>query len=328
MTYQVSQAPHPDAPDLTAVTLASEDGKLTIMFVPGAGMVGSSMRSDGEEMLGQRGGLAAYRTTGKTFGIPLLAPWANRLVTRNFEDVELVTEGTPGVHNDANGLPIHGLLAGREFTITRCEAVDSGADEGAWLVAELDFSSDRSEFPAFPFPHRIEVSVRVVHARVEIQTTIEATGDVRVPIAFGWHPYFAPPGADRQDWTLSRPFVHSVILDDWSVPTGEVERIPVSVDVLGDPQEGGLTYDNLFAEVPPGTRCFLAGGRHRITLTYDSGYPYAVLFAPADQALVAIEPMTAPTDPLSGNFEIRAVEPGAKFCAQFTIHVTPTGVGA
>ena len=42
-------------------------------------MVGSSL-ADGEvEFLGQRRGLHAYVTTGRTMGIPILYPWANRL---------------------------------------------------------------------------------------------------------------------------------------------------------------------------------------------------------------------------------------------------------
>lgn len=324
--YSVSNAPHPDAPDLTAYTLSSDAAGLAITFVPGAGMVGTSLIEDGAEVLGQRGGLAKYRAQGSTFGIPLLAPWANRLVAKEFEGVALVTEGTPGVHPDSNGLPIHGLLAGKEFTVTRNEAVDAGEGEGAWLVAELDFSADRPEFPAFPFPHIIEVSVRAVHSRVEIKTTVKATGELNVPVAFGWHPYFAPPGADRQDWTLSKPFVHHVELNDEFYPTGDVVREPVEVGVLGDPLDGGLVFDDLFAEVPLGTKAFLEGGNRRITLTYDDGYPYAVLFAPPDQALVAIEPMTAPTDPLSGHFPIRSVAPGESFSAQYSVHVTPSGV--
>ena len=38
-----------------------------------------SLTHRGEELLGQRGGLPAYRERGATFGIPLLHPWANRL---------------------------------------------------------------------------------------------------------------------------------------------------------------------------------------------------------------------------------------------------------
>lgn len=324
-TYEVTSAPHPEVSELTAITLSSPDA-FDITFVPKAGMVGCSMRHQGEELLGMRGGLQAYRESGKTFGIPLLAPWANRLEAKEFNGIELVTDGTFGVHLDANGLPIHGVLAGCKYwEVTRQEAIADGPDAGAWLVAQNEFGPDRKAFPAFPFPLRLEITVHVKGTSATITTSVTATGDRDVPVAFGWHPYFAPPGGDRQDWTISKPFTSHVLLDDRCVPTGEVERVPVEVDVLGDPANGGITFDDLFANVPEGTKAWIEGGNRRITLSYDSGYEYAVLFAPPDQALVAIEPMTAPTDPLAGHFPIKSVAPGETYSATYSIHVSPSG---
>lgn len=324
VTYFVTTAPHPDCTAIDVITLTSPT-ELSIGFAPTAGMVGVSMKHSGEELLGQRAGLGQYIASGKTFGIPLLAPWANRLEVAEFAGTVLHTAGTPGVHSDGNGLPIHGLLAGcPDWRVTTAVADQSGAE----LRATLDFTEDRPEFPAFPFPHRLTVTVALVGSTVTVTTAIEATGDVDVPVAFGWHPYFAPPGGDRGDWTVSKPFVHHLVLDERCVPTGEVQREPVEVDVLGDPSNGGRTYDDLFCNVPAGTQAWVEGGKHRITMSYDEGYPYAVLFAPADQPLVAIEPMTAPTDPLAGHFPIRSVAPGETFSATYSIHVTPSGVSA
>lgn len=327
-SYTVTQAPHPDYPDLTAVTLASSED-FAVTFIPDAGMVGSSMVHRGDELLGMRAGLGPYLEAGKTFGIPLLAPWANRLVASSFDGITLATDDTPGVHLDGNGLPIHGLLAGSKgWVITRCEAVDEGPELGAWLSAQLDFNSGRPEFPAFPFPHTLAVTVHLSRTRVQIETSVEPTTDQEVPIAFGWHPYFAPPGRDRQDWAVAKPFTHHVTIDDRCIPTGEVERQPVTLDLLGDAANGGLVYDDLFCDVSEGTKAWVEGGGRRITLQYDSGYPYAVLFAPPDQALVAIEPMTAPTDPLAGHFPIRTAKPGLKSSAIFSIVVTAAGTDA
>ncbi len=326
--YEVAANPHPDFPDLTTYTLSSPDD-VTVTFIPGAGMVGSSLTHDDAELLGMRAGLAAYRKSGKTFGIPLLAPWANRLEHKVFDGIELVTDGTPGVHRDANGLPIHGLLAGcPDWRITRAEVGGEGEDAGAWLVADLDFNASRPEFPAFPFPHLLTVAVHLIDSKVEVWTSVTATGELEVPIAFGWHPYFAPPGGDRQDWTVSKPFTHRLKLDGRFVPTGEVKRGPVEVNTLGDPDDGGISLDDLFADVVPGTTAWIEGGKRRITLSYDFGYDYAVLFAPKDQPLVAIEPMSAPTDPLSGHFPIKTALPGQTYTARYGIHVTPSGVSA
>ena len=64
-------------------------GELEATFHPELGMVGSSLRHRGEELLGQRGGLAKYASAGSSFGIPLLHPWANRLGSWEYGQVKL-----------------------------------------------------------------------------------------------------------------------------------------------------------------------------------------------------------------------------------------------
>ena len=65
--------------ELPTITLRDPSSSLTATFVPTAGMICTSLSDDGVELLGQRRGLQAYVTTGKTMGIPILYPWANRL---------------------------------------------------------------------------------------------------------------------------------------------------------------------------------------------------------------------------------------------------------
>jgi aldose 1-epimerase len=117
---------------LSALTLASpEAGGIEAAFVPGAGMVGCSLRHRGEELLGQRGGLRAYIAERKTMGIPLLYPWANRLARRRFSlaDQQIVIDprSTP-VRLDPDGLPMHGLLsAASGWRVKRHEPMEDGA---------------------------------------------------------------------------------------------------------------------------------------------------------------------------------------------------------
>src|SRR5213592_4179965 len=96
-----------------ALTITAPSGELEAAFVPGAGMVGCSLRHRGEELLGQRGGLRTYVAERSTMGIPLLHPWANRLARTRFSvagrDVDLDSPSLP-MSLDPNGLPIHGLL--------------------------------------------------------------------------------------------------------------------------------------------------------------------------------------------------------------------------
>ena len=108
MTAEVVERRFQDTP---AIELRS--GELRATFVPGVGMTGVSLRHDGREYLALPGGVAALRA-GHTGGLPLLAPWANRLASRR-----LPRRGrrrrppAAKLSTDDNGLPIHGLLVGR-----------------------------------------------------------------------------------------------------------------------------------------------------------------------------------------------------------------------
>src|SRR4051812_6490850 len=89
-------------------------GDWSAEFLPELGVGGVSLRHRDVELLSLRRGLDSYRQ-GKTIGIPLLAPWANRLSRRRFalEGAEVDLDRSPLVHEDAHGLPNHGTMAAR-----------------------------------------------------------------------------------------------------------------------------------------------------------------------------------------------------------------------
>ena len=297
------------------VTLASPD-ELEATFVPGAGMVGCSLRDRGQELLGRRGGLEAWVAKGSSFGIPLLYPWANRLggFSYAFGGREVRLPDDPAaLHLDGGGLPIHGLLfAAPDWKVVRCGPEPGGAS----LAARLDFGADPRRLELFPFPHTVELAVRLAGLRLEVATTVRAVGPVPVPVAFGWHPYLAPPGAPRSAWEISFPPVQHLPVDARQVPTGEREDAPVAPGPLG-----GRTFDDGYAGVPPGTACSVSDGVRRITVELVDGYPFAQLYAPADPGVVCFEPMTAPANALISGDGLRAVEPGDSFSASFSIVV-------
>src|SRR5437762_81119 len=104
-------------------------------------MVGCSLKHAGEELLGQRGGLARYESTRVEFG----------------------------AHPE--------LLEG------------------------------------FPYPHELRLDVGLRGATLTIRTTLTPTGNLAVPMSFGFHPYLTLPDADRSDWHVELP-VRSRLLTD------------------------------------------------------------------------------------------------------------------
>ena len=299
-------------PEFEPVTLRDPSSDLTATFVPAAGMIGTSLADGDDEFLGQRRGLDAYITAGKTMGIPILYPWANRLSGSEYESngaVVTLTPGRGGVRADDNGLPIHGVLAaysGWQIT-ARTENT---------LTATVDFGATPELLAAFPFPHVLTQTVTLTDRRLTIETTVTPTASAPVPLCFGYHPYFTIPGVPRDQWELTSPTMRHLPVDDRGIPTGKHE------DWTGGAQSlESVTYDDGFDEVPDGAVFSLAGGGRRVDVTFETGYPAAQLFAPGTDSLVAIEPMAAPTDSLRrGGY--RSALPGQPATARFSISVT------
>jgi aldose 1-epimerase len=300
---------------LAVSTLSSADLEAT--FVPGAGMVGCSLRHRGEEVLGQRGGLSRYVAERGTMGIPLLHPFANRLASRRFSvagrQVVLEPGGPPGTMDDG-GLPIHGLVAADAGWVVCHERTSR---DGASIVAVLDFGARDDLMAAFPFPHEVRLEASVAGSTLTLATTVTPTGDVPVPVSFGFHPYLRLPGVDRADWEVSIPVRERLVLDARMLPTGAREAVRVPAGPLA-----ARTFDDAYTAPPNDEPFVLQGGGRRIELAFDAGYRYAQVFAPAIDDVVAFEPMTAPTNALvDGGPELPLVPPGESFRATFSVTV-------
>jgi galactose mutarotase-like enzyme len=284
-----------------ALTLA---GDIEVRFAPHAGMVGFSLTHGGDELLGQRSGLEAYIERGKTLGIPLLYPWANRLARERFEVAgrEVVLDDAPS--RDPNGLPIHGLLAAAPGWLVE-------ESDGQRLVAAFDFG----ERPGFPFAHGLRFDARVDGAKLTVTFTVLANAGAPVPVSFGFHPYMQLPNVERRDWEIEVPVKERLVLDDRGIPTGEREPAEIASGPLGE-----RTFDDAFTAPPDGAPFVLSGGGRSIELKFEGGYSYSQLFAPPDSDVVAFEPMTAPTNALVTG-EVRVLEPGEEYEAAFSIEV-------
>jgi aldose 1-epimerase len=302
---------------MAALTLESEAaGGIVATFVPEAGMIGCSLRAGGEELLGQRGGLAKYVGAGSTMGIPFLHPWANRLGASRFEvagrAVDLDRPGLP-LKRDGAGLPIHGLLtASGGWVVER----HLETDDGGVLAAGFDFGAHVLLMEAFPFAHTVELVAELAGAELTIATTVRAGAEGPVPISFGFHPYLRLPGAPRSEWVLEAPVSERLELDDRGLPTGAREPVAITPAPLADRH-----YDDAFLAPPAGQPFALEGGGRRLELRLDEGYPFSQIYAPADTDAVAIEPMTAPTNALLSGEDLRVIAPGDTFTASFSIRV-------
>jgi galactose mutarotase-like enzyme len=281
-----------------AVALHSRDGALEATFLPSLGMVCSSLRHDGEELLEQRDGPEAYAERGSTFAIPLLHPFANRLFGFEYEvggQRVTIDRDSPLVHIDGpTGWPIHGLLAASPHWALREPATPQR------IEAELDFGAHPDLLALFPFPHRLEFVGQLDVSRLRIRLTVTPTSERPVPISFGFHPWLTLPGSAREGWSIEMP----VRGHDLSGPLGD------------------RTYDDPFEELTPSPVFAVADTRRRIAVEFGDAYTVAQVYAPQASQFICFEPMTAPVDALRSGRGLRWAQPGAPFSAEFAVSVS------
>ncbi len=299
---------------LPAWVLHDDAADLHATWVPGAGMLGASLVHHGQELLWQGAGAGAYAQTRAFMGVPFLHPWANRLdhfgYSAGGHDVKL-DPASPLLLLDDNGLPIHGLLIASPLWSVLEAAADG---EGARLVAGLDFE-DRDLLAAFPFPHRVEMTVRLSASALEVRIVLTATGDRPVPVSFGFHPYLQLPGLPRARWQVALPVRRRELFDDHGLPTGATEPVdPISGPI------GERTWDDGFDRLHRPASFEVRGGQRKLLVEFVDGYPVAQIFAPPGQEYLCIEPMTAPVNALAGpDRELAWVQPGQRHSASFRI---------
>lgn len=288
-------------------------GELRAVFLPGLGMTGVSLRLGRSEFLALPGGVDVLRH-GHTAGLPLLAPWANRLGARRYRAAGVSVDlGALELQTDDNGLPIHGVMVGwPSWEITSARARNGVARLAATTLVDV---------PAFPFPHRLELTVAAHDDRLVVDTTIVPTGRRQVPIAFGWHPYLRVPGSPRARWQLQLPARDHLLLDARGLPTGEAAHVPAERAPLAR-----RTFDDLYALGRARRLAFTGDDGAGIEIRCGASYPYAQVWAPPGQRFAALEPMTAPTDALR-RATAPLVAPGDAFTARFELRPTTGSAG-
>jgi aldose 1-epimerase len=301
---------------LASTHLSDPAFALEAEFAPHSGMICASLRHRGDQLLAQNAGLEAYSQRGKTMGIPLLYPWANRLAAFDYSAggrAVSLPHDPARIALDDNGLPIHGVIGGR---IAWELASPPGAGAGA-LSARLSWSEQRRElFELFPFRHELEYQASLSEGRLTITVTVSACGDDAVPVAFGFHPYLTLPGSPREAWLVELPAMRHLALDAEQIPLGPGEALAPQRFVLAERE-----FDDGFDAVAEAARFSVTGGERRITLEFLEGYPCAQVYAPRAGQFICFEPMTASTNALRSGVGLRLLSPGESHRSSFSVSV-------
>lgn len=292
------------------VTISSPGAETSASFVPALNMVCCSLVHRGVERLALRRGLDTYAQLGKTMGIPLLYPWANRLEHFGYQAAGkkvILPEGDGRIPLDGQGLPIHGVLP----SLLRWELL--AGSNGSALDARLAWSSSEL-LELFPYLHEARLHVEVSDGELVIATTVHATGEDRVPVSFGYHPYLRVGPVPRDAWEVELAATRRLRLDERGIPTGEREPVPEPRVRLA-----GESCDAAFDGLSSPARFRVVAGESQMSVTFRAGYEFAQVFAPAEEDFICFEPMSAASNALNSGDGLRILAPGEEHRAAFAV---------
>jgi aldose 1-epimerase len=240
----------------------------------------------------------------------LLAPWVNRVRNGNYSfqgrNYQLpITEPTLGN-------AIHGFLARKPFEIIEKKVIDNQAK----LVLQHSYTGD---YPGFPFPFDFQLTYELhTNGHFFIRFGIKNTGEHQMPFAIGWHPYFTFPDADLSDLEISFSPQSKFLSDSQMIPLREeMVEYTEPVDLAKE------SLDNVFrlreAEFHTTT---LTNKRTHASLCikqHVADFPFLVVYAPENEACIAIEPMTANTDAFNTLDGLKSLGPEDRFSSEVEI---------
>jgi alcohol dehydrogenase (cytochrome c) len=300
------------------VQLRDTTRNTTVSIMPGRGNTVVEMRVNGHNVIQWPGG-----------GIPLLAPWANRLDEEAFyaNGKRYAFDMTLG--NVRAGIPIHGLLQRAD----QWQLIEVKSDAtAAWVSSRLEFSREPAWTRQWPFAHSIEITHRLQDGELEVRTRITNSGSEPMPIAIGFHPYFQLTDSPRDQWTIGVPARTRWLLASNKLPTGETEPItrlfpsPLAARLLEHNLDD--VFSDLARDAAGRATMTVRGTSQRLDVSMGSNYRALVIYAPRDRSFICFEPMAGITNALNlahrGVYkELQHVPPGGVW--QESFWVKPTG---
>jgi aldose 1-epimerase len=319
------------------VHLEDAAARTKVSIAPSVGNVAFEMSVNGTNILRfPYASLDEFRKTPRLSGIPFMGPWANRLDEQAFYANGTRYGFDMGLGNVRGTHPIHGFLS----SAPHWKVIEARADgRAAWVTSRLEVFRQPAWMAQFPFAHALEMTYRLERGELEVSLKIENLSAEPMPVAVGFHPYFALSDSPRDDWTIAIGARTEWLLSPEKLPTGETRPIE---QLLPDPRSaplGGLDLDHVFGDLVrdgQGRAVMSVRGRsQRIDVVFGANYRAAVVYAPAPSAapaqnrqFICFEPMAGITNALNlahrGVYkELQSVAPGQVWQERFWVR--PSG---
>jgi aldose 1-epimerase len=240
-------------------------------------------------------------------GVPLLAPFANRLDQTAFYANGQKYNFDMELGNVRGPIPIHGFLTGA----SAWKVVEAKSDaNGAWVTSKLDFYRIPAYMQQFPFAHTLTMTYRLSEGALQVRTRIDNLSSEPMPVAIGFHPYFQLSDSVRNDWTLNVGAGTHWLLAQNKTPTGETE--PAATFFGGDQHQVPLQrfatvpIDEMFTELERDAagyaRVVMTGAKQSISVRLGPKFKTVLVYTTVPGAQnpqpVVATPETAPPPPV------------------------------
>ena len=176
----------------------------------------------GQNLVRTSPSLDAFLANSGLNGMPLLAPFANRLDETAFYANGKKYNFDLELGNVRGPIPSTGFVNGSKAW----QLVEFKADgKSAWVACRLDFYKIPQFMKQFPFAHTITITYRVSEGTLEVHTRLDNLSSEPMPAVIGYHPIYELPDGNRDDWTVSVDAKTHWIEIPQRLPTGDTQPI-------------------------------------------------------------------------------------------------------
>lgn len=243
----------------------------------------------------------------------VLMPWPNRIRDGHYafggQDLQLA------LTEPANGNASHGLANWVRWSLT------------AQTPNELSLACDVVPQKGWPFELWAEVTYRVEAAGgLSVRLGAQNTGAVALPFGAGCHPYLTVGNVALDDVELMVPAERRIATDERSLPVDTVDVAGTGYDFRTRRRLGALRLDTAFTGLRQRDgreHVELRAGERTTRVWWDavafSTVQVFTLPTLIDGAAVAVEPMTCPADAFNSGTDLRVLQAGESWSAEWGI---------
>jgi len=188
----------------------------------------------------------------------------------------------------------HGLVYDEEWNLVKLRATE----KEALLSAQITWTIDSPLFEAFPFPHSLTLTFRLIDGAIDITYDIFNYGSEEIPFGFGLHPYFQKLSGEEKTM-LTLPVEYVMEATEALLPTGKILQVSGTAFDLNHPTAiGELDLDHVFlraADDTPATIHYTEQG-FKVNVHATNDFSHFVIYSPAGTPYFCVETQTCSTN--------------------------------